>query len=36
MGLGQLRDAEVQDEAPIAAGTTPGPYINFCSPQGPV
>ena len=32
VGLGQQRDAEEQDEAPIAAGTDPGLYIGLCSP----
>lgn len=30
-GLGQQRDREEQDEAPIAAGTDPDPYIGLCS-----
>lgn len=31
-GLGQQRDAEEQNEAPMAAGTDPGPYISLRSP----
>lgn len=29
-GLGQQWDAEEQDEAPMAAGTDPSPYIGLC------